>query len=49
VSEALGGFIPFIITVSHYALQTALDIAALGITLFRRASPKHPDLLLDYF
>lgn len=43
IAEALGDIIPFIVTVNLYALQTTLDIAALGIIHSSwRTSPIHP-------
>ena len=48
--EALGGIIAFILTRIHYALQTILDIIALGIILtYGRTSPIHPSLLPTYY
>lgn len=35
MEEALGSIIPFIITVNYYALQTILDIIALGIVPYK--------------
>ena len=44
MEEALGGIIAFILTLIHYALQTVLDIAALGITQIIGGLHRHTPL-----
>lgn len=53
MEEARGSIIPFIIAVNYYALQTILDIIALGIVLniiggFHRYIPLINNLFLNY-